>query len=131
MPATAAGARRLRFAQLAEQRGVLPHVVKAAVRQHVSGQEAVMDGERARVHVADGVDQAHDAARAAHVQAGQRAGLTERGQVEEGVAGEHPLALGDQPVVQLDLLVGGGVQLLPDIGAAPDGRSRVIRSVAP
>ena len=35
-----------------------------------------MDGERAGVHVADGVDQAHHPAGSAHVQAGQGTGLT-------------------------------------------------------
>ncbi len=77
-----------------------------------------MDGERAGVDVADRVDQAHHPARAAQVQPGQRARLAEAGQVEERVAGQHPLAVGDQPVVELDLLVGGRMQLVPDVGAA-------------
>ena len=77
-----------------------------------------MDGERAGVDVADRVDQAHHPAGAAHVQPGQRAGLAEAGQVEERVAGEHAVAVGHQPVVELHLLVGGGVQLVPDVGAA-------------
>ena len=80
-----------------------------------------MDGERAGVHVAHRVDQAHHPAGSAHVQAGQRAGLAERRQMEEGVAGEHPLPLGDQPVVELNLLGGGGVQVFPDIRAPARG----------
>src|SRR5581483_9580927 len=69
MTATAARAGRLRFAQFAKQRCVLPNAVKSAVRQHISRQEAVVDGEWAGVDVTDGVDQAHHAARAAEVQA--------------------------------------------------------------
>jgi hypothetical protein len=80
-----------------------------------------MDGERAGVHIADRVDQAHHPAGAAHVQAGQGAGLTERRQMEEGVTREHPLTLGDQPVIELDLLGGSGVLVVPHICAPPRG----------
>src|SRR5215467_1246025 len=57
VPATATRTRRLRFAQFAEQRRVLPDIVKTAIRQDISGQEAVVDGERAGVHVAHRIDQ--------------------------------------------------------------------------
>ena len=66
--------------------------------------EPVMDGERARVDVADGVDEADDATGSAQVQPGERAGLAQPGEVEERVTGEHAVALGNQPVVELDLL---------------------------
>ena len=80
-----------------------------------------MDGEWARVHVADGVDQANHPAGSAHVQASQGTGLAERRQMEERVAGEPPLALGDQPVVELNLLRSGRVQIFPDVCAPPGG----------
>ena len=65
-----------------------------------------MDGERARVDVADRVDQADHPARAAQVQARQRVAVG--GQVEERVAGQHLLAAGRQPVVELPLLAAVG-----------------------
>src|SRR5690349_437165 len=61
VPATAARTCRLRLAQLAEQGCVLPHVGEARVRQDVSGEEAIVDRERAGVHIAHGVDQTDDA----------------------------------------------------------------------
>ncbi len=78
-----------------------------------------MDGEGTRVHVPDGVDEAHHAAGAAQVQTGQ--GCAVRGEVEEGVAGEHLVAVGDEPVVQFALLLGGGMQLVPHVRAATGG----------
>ena len=75
-----------------------------------------MDGERARVDIANGVDQADHAARAAQVEAGQR--LSVGRQVEERVAGQHLLAAVCQPVVELALLAGRRVQLVPHVGAA-------------
>ena len=63
-----------------------------------------MDHERAGVDVADRVDEAHHPAGAAHVQPGQR--LAEGVQVEERVAGEHVVAVGQQPPVDLALLAG-------------------------
>ena len=77
-----------------------------------------MDGERAGVHVTDRVDQAHHPSGPAHVQPGQRPGCAQAGKMEEGVAGEHPFALGHQPVVELYLLIRGRVQLIPHVGAA-------------
>ena len=88
-----------------------------------------MDGERAGVDVAHRVDQAHHPSGAAQVEPGQ--GLAVAGQMEEGVAGEHVLAVGHQPVVEDPLLVGGGMELVPHVGAPPRGRSRVSRSWAP
>ena len=76
-----------------------------------------MDGERAGVYVANGVDQAHHPPGAAQIEAGQR--LAERGQVEEGVPGQDLLAARDEPVVQVTLLLRGGMQLVPDVRAAP------------
>src|ERR1700737_1137040 len=57
--AAAACTGRLRFTQFTKQRGFFPHAVKAAVGQHVSSKEAVVDGEWAGVHVPDRIDQAH------------------------------------------------------------------------
>jgi hypothetical protein len=67
--------------------------VKPPSSRTVAGLELVVDDERAGVHVADGIDQAHDAAGAAQVEPGQR--VAERVEVEERVAGEHlsPLAI--------------------------------------
>ena len=80
-----------------------------------------MDRERARVHVADRVDQAHHPSGPAQVEPGQ--GLAVAGEVEERVAGQHLVAVRDQPVVQLALLLGGDVQFVPHIGAA-SGRAQ-------
>jgi hypothetical protein len=75
-----------------------------------------MDGERAGVHVADRVDQTHDPAGAAQVEARQL--LSERGQMEEGVPGQHLVASFDQPVVEDLLLRWKRVQLVPHVGPA-------------
>ena len=77
-----------------------------------------MDGERAGVDITDRVDEAHHPAGAAHVQPGQGTGSTEAGQVEERVAGQYAITLGHEPVVQLNLLVSGRVQLIPDVGTS-------------
>ncbi|OXR39629.1 hypothetical protein B7C42_08303 [Nocardia cerradoensis] len=81
-----------------------------------------MDGERAGVDVADRVDQAHHPPGPAQVQSGDRGG-PERVEVEERVSGQDALAVGDEPVVDLQLLVGGGVQFVPYVGAA-SGRAQ-------
>src|ERR1700739_3219035 len=52
VPATRACSRRLRLAELKEQRRVLPDVVEAAVRQDIPGAESGVDRERAGVDVA-------------------------------------------------------------------------------
>ena len=76
-----------------------------------------MDRERAGVHVADRVDQADHPAGAAEVQPGQRTPRTPaRWKNESPVS--TPLAVREQPVVELPLLLGGRVQLVPDVGAA-------------
>ena len=80
-----------------------------------------MNRERARIDVADRVDQAHDASGAAQVQTRQR--LAIGGEMEERVAGQHVLATDEQPVVQGPLLGGRRVQLIPDVGAS-SGRSQ-------
>src|ERR1700756_4238636 len=72
MPATRACSRRLGFAKLKEQRSVAPDAVEAAVRQYIPGAESVVDRERAGVDIAHRVDEAHDPAGAAHVQASPR-----------------------------------------------------------
>ncbi len=115
---TARGARPggLRLAQRAEQLAVLPHLGEATLVAHRAGLELVVDDERAGVDVADRVDQADDAARATHVQAGQR--LAERVEVEERVAGEDVVAVGQQPAVDLALLVVGRVEVVPAVRAA-------------
>ena len=113
--ADAAGAARLRAPQRPEQLRLPPHAGEPARIAHIAGQERVVDGERAGVHVADRIDEAHDPPGAAQVQPRQR--LPVARQVEERVAGEHAFAVGQQPVVQLPLLGGGGVQLVPHVGA--------------
>ena len=74
-----------------------------------------MDDERAHVHVADRVDEAHDTPGAAHVEA--RQGFTEHVEVEERVARQHVVAVGEQPLVDLALLGVGRVQFVPGVGA--------------
>ena len=76
-----------------------------------------MDHEGARVHIAHRVDEAHDAPGPAHVQAGQW--ITERVQVEEGIARQHLLAVGEQPVVDLALLAVRGMEVVPAVRTAP------------
>ena len=78
-----------------------------------------MDGERARVDAAHRVDEAHHPAGAAQVETGQ--GVAEGRQVEEGVAGQDRLAVVEEPVVEALLLVGRGMQLVPDVRAASGG----------
>ena len=117
------------LAQLEEQVRVLPDLLETARRAHVAGQELLVDRERAGVHVADRVDQAHHPPRAAQVQPGQR--LPVGREVEERVAGQHALAARDQPVVELALLRGSGCSSSHTSAPRPDGRSRVIRSCAP
>src|SRR5207244_4564055 len=78
-----AGSAALRTPEVGEQRGVSPDLAEPARRPHVAGQELLVDRERAGVYVAHRVDQAHDPARAAQVQAGEV--LAVAGEVEEGV----------------------------------------------
>ena len=73
-----------------------------------------MQHERTGVDVAHRIDQAHDTAGAAQVESGQR--LTERRQMEERVAGEH-VGVIHEPVVELTLLLVGGMERFPRVGA--------------
>ena len=75
-----------------------------------------MDHERAGVDVADRVDEADDPARAAQVETVE--GLAQRREVEEGVAGQHVGPI-EQPAVEVALLLGGRVQLVPGVGPPP------------
>ena len=101
-------------------------------RQDVSGEELVVDGERAGVDVADGVDQAHHPAGAAQVQPGQRAGLAEPRQVEERVAGEHAARRrATSQSYSWTCWAGVGCSSSHTSAPRPDGRSRVMRRVAP
>jgi hypothetical protein len=91
-----AGAGRLRLAQLRNSSLSRQTLGEPAGVADGAGLELVVDHERAGVDVADRVDEAHHPAGAAHVEPGQR--LAERVEVEERVAGEHVLAVGEQPV---------------------------------
>lgn len=102
---------RLGLAQRPEQRAVLPDVGKAPDVSNRSGPELVVDHEGAGVYVADRVDETHDATGATQVEAGQR--LAQGVQVEERVAGENGFAVGQEPPVDLSLLIGGRVQGVP------------------
>jgi hypothetical protein len=129
----AAGARAaaLRLAQLEEERALAPDLREAALAADVAGVELVRDGERAGVDVSHRVDQADDPAGAAEDQPGQRPAVGR--QVEERVAGQHVLAVGDEPVVERALLVGRRVQLVPDIratAARPQPGQPQLRAVA-
>ena len=95
------------------------HTPEAARVTDVPGEERVVDGEGAGVDVADRVDQAHDPSGAAEVQARQRFAVA--GEVEERVPGQHALAVGEQPVVELPLLRRRRMQLVPRVGASPRG----------
>ena len=108
--ARGAGARTLRLAQGPEERRLAPHGGEAARVANVAGQELAVDHERAGVHVAHGVDEADDPAGTAEVQPVER--LAQRGEVEEGVAGEDAGTL-EQPVVEHALLRRRGVQRIP------------------
>ena len=89
-----------------------------------------MDRERARVDVADRVDQAHDPPRAAQVQPRQR--LAVGRQVEERVAGQH-LARRAPAASRRARAAAPAVGCSSSQTSAPrpDGRSRVSRRVAP
>ena len=93
-----------------------PHVGEPAERAHVTGQELLVDGEGAGVDVADRVHQADHPAGPAQVEAGE--GVAVAGQMEERVAGEHVLAVGQQPLIEDALLIGGRMELVPYVGAA-------------
>ena len=114
--ATGAGAGGGRLAQLAEQPAVSPDLGEPAGGADRTGAELFMDGERACVHVADGIDQADDPAGSAHVQPGQR--RAEGVEMEEAVTGEDLVAVGVQPAIDRALLVLGRVELVPRVGAA-------------
>ena len=116
--AGAAGAGVGGFSQRGEQLGGAPDGGEPAGLVDGAGLELVVQHERAGVHIADRVDEAHHATGAAQVETGQR--FAERGEVEERVAGEHMRA-GEQPVVELDLLGARGMQLMPGVDAATGG----------
>src|SRR5439155_7456528 len=62
---------RLGPAKLDEQVRMAPHLAEAARRANVAREELLVDRERARIHVPDGVDQADHSPRAAEVEAGK------------------------------------------------------------
>ena len=68
-PAARARTRVLRLAQRGEQLRLAPHAREPTRLAHVPREELVVDHERARVHVADRVDQAHHPPGAAQIQA--------------------------------------------------------------
>ena len=117
--ATGARAGGLWLAQLAEHVTVLPDLGEPTDVAHRTGLELIVDHERAGVDVADRVDQADDPSGPAHVEAGQ--GIAERVEVEERIAGQHGLALRQQPLVDLPLLRVGRMQVVPRVGTAPAG----------
>ena len=78
-----------------------------------------MDGEGAGVDIAHRIDQAHHPAGSAQVET--RKGVAVGGQVEEGVTGQHVFTMGHQPVVELALLGGRRMQLIPYIGTPARG----------
>ena len=130
MVALAAGATGLGRAQLLEQVRVLPDFLESTVFHDVSGEELLVNREGACVHVTDRVDQAHDAARTTEIETGQC--IAEGGEVEERVARQDAFAIGDQPVVELTLLLRTRVQVVPHVGAAArrtqssDAQGRVV-----
>ena len=115
-PARRARPGGLRPSQLLEQLALPPDVREPAGVPHRSGAELVVDHERAGVHVADRVDQAHDAPGAAHVEAGER--LAEGVEMEERVAREDVGPVGEEPAVDLALLLVRRAQLGPAVRAA-------------
>ena len=116
-PAARARAGVLRAPQVTEQLRLSPHPREPAGLADVAGEELVVDHERARVHIADRIDQAHHPPRAAKVQSGQRGAVA--AEVKERVTGQHILAVGQQPLVQLALLRRGGVKAIPHLSATP------------
>ena len=129
-PARRARARALGLAERREERRVAPHrgETRPASRT-LPARNSLVDHERAGVDVADGVDQAHHAARAAQVEPVE--GLAEGGEVEEGVAGQHVGVL-EQPVVQRRAAARRSGAARPSVSTPrPEGRSRVSRSWAP
>ena len=130
MPAARARAARLRLAQLQEQVRRPPHVGEAAGGAHVAGQERVVDRERAGVDVADRIDQAHDAARAAQVQARAASGRTRRGgRTSRRSARPRRGRAASRTATRCWACV--GCSSSQTSAPRPDGRSRVSRSCAP
>ena len=123
VPAAAASTGRLWLAEFTEQRRVLPYVLKTTAGQYISSQEAVVDRERAGVHVADWVDQTDNPASAAQIQPRQRTGLAEWRQMEKRITRQNVITALHEPVVQLHLLFGGWVQLVPHV-CPPAGRPK-------
>jgi hypothetical protein len=82
---------------------------------HVGGAELVEAPESEFGRVAHRSDKADDAPSPAEVEPWER--LAVAGQAEERVAGWHVVAIVEEPPVDLVLLGGGWVQLVPHVGA--------------
>src|SRR5262249_42292820 len=105
------GAGGVRRTQRGEQLAAAPDAGETAGLADVAGLELVVEDERTGVDVADRIDQAHHAAGAAHVEAGER--FAERVQVEERVPGEHVVPVREEPLIDLVLLVMARSQRVP------------------
>ncbi len=116
MAARPARPRTLGLAELGEQVGVPPDFGESTRSPDVAREELVMNGERAGVDVSDRVHQADHPSGPAEIEAGERFPVT--GEVEEGVTGEHVLAMRPQPQIQLTLLFGRGVEFVPHVGTS-------------
>ena len=128
---TAAGTTRSRirgFTQFGEQIRGTPHRSEAPSLMNGTGFEVVVQNKRAGIHIANRINETDNPAGTAEVEPGQR--LAKGGEMEEGIAGEH-MGAGQQPVVQLDLLGTGGMQLMPGVDAATRGTEAGRRSSAP
>ncbi len=115
-PATGARSGGGWLAQLVEEGAVPPHRGEPAGFAHRAGTELLVDDERTGVDIADRVDQADDATGAAQVE--PRQWRAEGVEVEEAVAGEDLVTVGEQPAVDRALLVLGRVEVVPRVGAA-------------
>jgi hypothetical protein len=82
----------LRLSQIHEQIRLAPHACETASVKHIAGLELIVDDEWTRVHVTDGVDEAHDASGTTHVESRQC--RTECVQMEERITGENIFAVG-------------------------------------
>ena len=80
-----------------------------------AGLEVVVQNEWAGKHVADGIDEAHNATSTAKVETRKR--FAECREMEERIAGEH-LGTGQKPVVELNLLCLRRMQVVPGVDAA-------------
>ena len=78
---------RFGFAQRQEQVARLPYLCKSAFAKHRACFELIVNNERARIHIANRVDQTNHATSTTQIEAGKR--LAQRIEMEERISRQH------------------------------------------